>query len=68
MSERLLRIPDAAERLAIGTTKLYDLINGGGIRAVKLGSVWRIPESAVDEFIETLPENQDGLTRLEAVR
>lgn len=48
--ERLLSVPEAAERL--GTTTRFRLIAEKRIRFVRLGRHVRIPESAIKEFVE----------------
>lgn len=51
---RLHRINAAQERLGIGRSKLYELMDAGEIRSVKIGRNRLIPESAIVEFIERL--------------
>lgn len=51
MGEILLTVNEAAARLAIGRTMLYELIARRELRTVKIGRARRIPESAVDEWI-----------------
>lgn len=57
--ELLLTVPQAAERLSIGTTKLYDLINGGQLRAVRLGSVLRVPVEALAAYVDQLDDHEE---------
>lgn len=47
----LLRIPEAAQRLALSRSKLYELIYRGEIRTVRIGRAVRIAESELDRFI-----------------
>ena len=50
--ETLKRIDQAAADLAIGRTRLYELLASGEIRAVKIGSRGiRIPASEIDRFV-----------------
>ena len=62
----LLRIPEVAERLRIGRTTVYALLQQGApLRVVHIGRAARIEASSVDEYIEQLagiqPEDdQDG--------
>lgn len=51
MGETLLTVNEAAARLAIGRTTLYELIANHELHTVKIGRARRIPESAVDEWI-----------------
>ena len=50
--ERLLRVPEAAERLGTTTRFPRRLIAEKRIRFVRLGRHVRIPESAIEEFVE----------------
>lgn len=51
MGDALLTVNEAAARLAIGRTMLYELIARRELRTMKIGRARRIPESAVDEWI-----------------
>ncbi|MHC0432761.1 helix-turn-helix domain-containing protein [Streptomyces sp. O3] len=46
-----LTVAEAARRLGVGRTKLYEYISSGEIRSVKIGSLRRIPAEAVGEFL-----------------
>jgi excisionase family DNA binding protein len=46
---------EAADRLRMGRTRLYELIARGEIRAIRLGPrMIRIPVAALDEWLESL--------------
>ncbi len=49
----LLTVREVAELLRVHQRTAYRLITGGSIKAIKIGSQWRVPESALMEFIET---------------
>jgi excisionase family DNA binding protein len=49
--ERLLRVAEAAARLAISRTTLYQMMGAGELRAVHIGRSVRIPEAELDRFI-----------------
>lgn len=51
VGEILLTVNEAAARLAIGRTMLYELIARRELRTVKIGRARRVPESALDEWI-----------------
>ncbi|UGQ58976.1 helix-turn-helix domain-containing protein [Rhodococcus pyridinivorans] len=51
---RLHRIDAACGRLGIGRSKLYELMDAGEIRSVKIGRNRLVPESAITEFIQRL--------------
>jgi excisionase family DNA binding protein len=50
--ERLLSLPEAADRLGTTTRFPRRLIAERRIRFVRLGRHVRIPESAIEEFVE----------------
>ena len=50
----LLRIEEAAERLSIGRSKVYELIREGKLEVVHIGRSVRVPVRSLDEFIEQL--------------
>ena len=62
----LLRIPEVAERLRVGRTTIYALLQQGApLRLVHIGRAARIEASSVDEYIEQLArinpgDDQDG--------
>ena len=50
--DRLLTADEVADRLGIGRTKVYDLINRGELLSITIDRCRRIPASAVDAFIQ----------------
>lgn len=52
MTETLLTVNEAAARLAVGRTTLYELIANREIRTIKIGRARRVPESALQEWID----------------
>ena len=46
-----LTVAEAARRLGIGRTKMYEYVSSGAIHSVKIGSLRRIPAEAVGEFL-----------------
>ncbi|MEU2506096.1 helix-turn-helix domain-containing protein [Streptomyces sp. NPDC007863] len=46
-----LTVEEAARRLGIGRTKLYEYVSAGEIASVKIGSLRRIPAEAVNDFL-----------------
>ncbi|WP_072689369.1 helix-turn-helix domain-containing protein [Rhodococcus marinonascens] len=55
---RLLTIPQTMEALSLGRSKVFELIESGEIRSVKIGRSRRIPMSAINEYIERLESEQ----------
>ena len=55
MMEKLLLSPsEAAERLSMGRSKIYELMRRGELRSVKIGGCRRIPRAALDDFVADL--------------
>ena len=48
----LLRIPEVAETLGIGRTKIYELIATGELPAVRFGRAVRISVSTLQKWVE----------------
>lgn len=53
----LLTIPEAARRLDIGRSKLYELVAAGQVEVVKIGRCARIPASALDDYVDRLRQS-----------
>jgi excisionase family DNA binding protein len=50
----LLRPAEAAERLGIGRTTVYELMRSGRLRSVKIGAARRVSATALAEFVAAL--------------
>jgi excisionase family DNA binding protein len=50
----LLRPIEAAQRLGIGRTKVYELMASGELRSVKIGAARRISATALAEYVAAL--------------
>jgi excisionase family DNA binding protein len=61
MSERLLKIEDVArDYLQIARTRVYELVGSGEIESIVIGRSRRVPESAVQAYIDRLSPIGDG--------
>ena len=49
---RLLSIPDAAEALGIGRSRVYTEIANGHLQTVKVGRRRLVPSTAVEDYID----------------
>lgn len=49
----LLTVVEAANRLGIGRTLMYELLSSGQVRSVHVGRLHKIPVEALAEFLET---------------
>jgi len=54
MDKLLLTPEEAAERLSVGRSRIFELIGSGRLRSVRLGASRRIPAVALAEFVEDL--------------
>ena len=54
IARRLYKVDEAAELLSLGRTTLYQLIARKSLKSVKIGKATRIPDWALDEFLEVL--------------
>jgi excisionase family DNA binding protein len=50
----LLTIPEAAHRLGVGRTTVYELTSAGELEVVHIGRCARIPTAALDAFVERI--------------
>ena len=50
----LVTVPEAAELLGIGRSKLYELILDGTITTVSIGRARRIPVAALHDYVNQL--------------
>lgn len=49
----LYTVREVADLLRVHQRTAYRLITGGSIKAIKIGSQWRVPEQALMDFINT---------------
>jgi excisionase family DNA binding protein len=50
----LLTVEEAAERLRLGRTFVYQLIMSGELESVKVGRLRRVPAECLPEYVATL--------------
>lgn len=51
MDERQYTVKEIAEHFQVSRQSVYDWINDGKLRAIRVGERVRVPQSALDEFI-----------------
>jgi len=68
--EKLLTPKDAAEILSLSPVTIKKWLWQGKLKGIKVGSVWRIRESDLKEFLKTSNDDEEKLSRddLEAVK
>lgn len=49
---RALKVEEMAQILSISRNSAYELVRSGRIRAIRVGRIYRIHESAMDEFLD----------------
>jgi excisionase family DNA binding protein len=55
----LLTVQEAARRLGIGRSLMYELIASGAVRSVRVGRLRRIPSDALGSYIASLWNDGD---------
>jgi excisionase family DNA binding protein len=50
----LLTIPETAEAIGLGRSKVYELVSAGEIETVRIGKAHRVPRDAIERFVEKL--------------
>ena len=58
MERLLMTVDEAAESLAIGRTKAYELVNSGIIPSVRFGRSLRVPLKQLAELVERRQKDQ----------
>ncbi len=48
----LLRIPEVAEALGLGRTKIYELIAAGALPTIRVGRAVRVSVTALQKWVE----------------
>ncbi len=55
----LLRITEAATRLGLSRSMVYELAQRGELPVVRIGRTMRVPSTALDEWVERLAREQN---------
>lgn len=59
----LITAEEAAQRLSIGRTKVYELIGRGALRSVRIDRSRRIPVDALEEYVRSLRGDLEGVAK-----
>jgi excisionase family DNA binding protein len=54
MGERLLTPDDAAKALVVKSSTVREWLRAGKLKGMKMGRLWRIKESDLEEFLKAL--------------
>lgn len=60
MDKLLLTPEEAAERLSVGRSRVFELIGSGRLRSVRIGASRRIPADALVDFVNALTASEAG--------
>ena len=55
----LLRVPEVAERLEIGCTKMYEMIATGKLPTNRIGRAVRVSASILQKWVEEREQQED---------
>ncbi|MGH8973759.1 MAG: excisionase family DNA-binding protein [Acidimicrobiia bacterium] len=58
MDKLLLTPEEAAERLSVGRSRVFELISSGRLRSVRIGASRRIPADALVDFVNALTASE----------
>jgi excisionase family DNA binding protein len=61
METVLLKVPEVMARLAVGQTKVYELMSSGELRSVKVGRSRRVPNDDLERFMAELDDSRPNL-------
>ncbi len=50
-NNEIMKFEEVMEYLNIGKSTLYNLLRNGEIKSFKIGKVWKIPRSSIEEYI-----------------
>jgi excisionase family DNA binding protein len=63
----LLRIPEAAARLGLGRSTIYELIAAGELPAIKIGRAVRVPASRLTAWVEQQAQQAEAEQTVQVV-
>ena len=49
----ILSLGELCEQLSIGKNAAYELLRSGKIKAFRIKRIWKIPQTSVNEYIQT---------------
>jgi excisionase family DNA binding protein len=56
---RFLSGRQAARYLGLSLPQVYALLESGRIGALRIGTTWRVPVTALDRFVESIADGQE---------
>ena len=49
----ILSLEELCEQLSIGKNAAYELLRSGKIKAFRIKRIWKIPQTSVNEYLQT---------------
>lgn len=49
----ILSLDELCEQLSIGKNAAYELLRSGKIKAFRIKRIWKIPQTSINEYIQT---------------
>jgi acetyl-CoA synthetase len=60
LDERLLTPSQVADRLQVTERTIYSWLGAGSLKGIKIGRIWRIPENALQAFLNVQMSKHGG--------
>ena len=57
---RILSLEELCEQLTIGRNAAYNLLRTGQIKAFRIKRIWKIPQSSINEYVQTVTNRVGG--------
>jgi excisionase family DNA binding protein len=54
MTENLLTVAEIAARMSVSKMTVYRLVQSGVLNSVRFGRSYRVPETAVDQYLDSI--------------
>lgn len=54
MNQMMYTVPEVAALLRVGRSKVYELLEAGSLRSVKIGGSRRVSAGALESFVQSL--------------
>jgi excisionase family DNA binding protein len=56
----LYTVPEAADVLSLGSSKVWELVAAGRLESVKVGRARRVPADSLHRFVDSLRDAEEG--------
>lgn len=48
----IMDVCEVAEELCVGRNRVYELLNTGELKGLRIGHIWKIPKESLIEFVK----------------